>query len=253
MWSPNLPVDKLRKGRGMGWATGKTVLVTGGSQGIGQATAAAFRDAGAGVHITGTRAGAGDYASDLAGLIYHRADMGRPEDRAALAEAIPALDILVNNAGMGAADEYRLEGFERVLEVNLTAVMDLCLRFHAKLAASKGAVVNVGSLASFLAIKEAPAYTASKAGLLGLTRALGDRWSADGVRVNMVAPGFIETRMTERSRIDPDYEKRLLKAIPMRRWGQPSEIADAILFLASPAASYITGQSLAIDGGLLLR
>jgi 3-oxoacyl-[acyl-carrier protein] reductase len=237
----------------MSWAEGKIVLVTGGSQGIGQAAAAAFRDTGATVHITGTRASAADYDSDLADLTYHCADMAKREDRAALAQAIPALDVLVNNAGMGAPDEYTLDGFERVLEVNLTAVMDLCLRFHPALAAAKGSVVNVGSLASHLAIKEAPAYTASKAGLLGLTRALGDKWSADGVRVNMVAPGFIATRMTERSRVDPEFEKRLLKAIPMRRWGQPAEIADAILFLASPAASYITGQSLAIDGGLMLR
>lgn len=237
----------------MSWANGKTVLVTGGSQGIGQAAAVAFREAGAIVHISGTRAGPSDYDDDLSGMTYHRADMANAENRAALAGAIPALDVLVNNAGMGAADEYALEGFERVLEVNLTAVMDLCLRFHDALAAAKGSVVNVGSLASFLAIKEAPAYTASKAGLLGLTRALGDKWSADGVRVNMVAPGFIATRMTQRSRVDPEFEKRLLKAIPMRRWGEPAEIADAILFLASPAASYITGQSLAIDGGLMLR
>jgi len=239
--------------QGMSWIEGKTVLVTGGSQGIGQATAAAFRDAGAAVHVTGTRGAAGDYDSDLSGMTYHRADMARPEDRAALAAAIPALDVLVNNAGMGAQDEYTLEGFERVLEVNLTAVMDLCLRFHEALRTAKGAVVNVGSLASHLAIKEAPAYTASKAGLLGLTRALGDKWSADGVRVNMVAPGFIETRMTAGARTDAGYEARLMKAIPMRRWGAPSEIADAILFLASPSASYITGQSLAIDGGLMLR
>jgi 3-oxoacyl-[acyl-carrier protein] reductase len=237
----------------MSWARGKTVLVTGGSQGIGQATAAAFRDLGAIVHVSGTREAAADYDSDLSGMTYHRADMGRRDDRAALAAAVPMLDVLVNNAGMGAQDEYTLEGFERVLEVNLTAVMDLSLRFHAALGRSKGAVVNVGSLASHLAIKEAPAYTASKAGLLGLTRALGDKWSADGIRVNMVAPGFIETRMTAGARTDAGYEGRLLKAIPMRRWGAPTEIADAILFLASPAASYITGQSLAIDGGLMLR
>lgn len=237
----------------MGWANGKTILVTGGTQGIGHATAVAFVDLGASVHISGTRAAAADYDDDLSGLTYHRADMANPADRASLAAAIPVLDVLVNNAGMGAADEYTLEGFQRVLEVNLNAVMDLCLRFHPSLAAAKGSVVNVGSLSSFLAIKEAPAYTTSKTALLGLTRVLGDKWSADGVRVNMVAPGFVATRMTARARVDPEFEKRLLKSIPMRRWGAPGEIADAILFLASPAASYITGQSLAIDGGLLLR
>ncbi|MFC3713611.1 SDR family NAD(P)-dependent oxidoreductase [Sphingoaurantiacus capsulatus] len=237
----------------MSWAKGKIVLVTGGSQGIGHATAVAFRNAGATVHITGTRDAAADYEDDLSGFTYHRVAMGEADKRAALAAAIPALDVLVNNAGMGAPDEYTLEGFSRVIEVNLTAVMDLCLRFHPALAAAKGAVINVGSLSSFLAIKDQPAYTTSKTAILGLTRALGDKWSADGVRVNMVAPGFIETRMTGRARENPDVEKRLLKAIPMQRWGQPAEIADAILFLASPAASYITGQSLAIDGGLLLR
>jgi 3-oxoacyl-[acyl-carrier protein] reductase len=131
--------------------------------------------------------------------------------------------------------------------------MDLSVRLFPLLKAGGGSIVNVGSLASFLAIKEGPAYTASKAGLLGLTRALGDKWALEGVRVNLVAPGFIATRMTARMRVDPDFEKRLLRAVPMRRWGEPAEIADAILFLASPAASYITGQSLAIDGGLLLR
>ena len=131
--------------------------------------------------------------------------------------------------------------------------MDLSVRLFPALKAGQGAIVNVGSLASFLAIREAPAYTASKAGLLGLTRALADKWATEAVRVNLVAPGFIATRMTASARTNPDFEKRLLKAIPMRRWGDPAEVAQAIVFLASPAAGYITGQSLAIDGGLLLR
>jgi 3-oxoacyl-[acyl-carrier protein] reductase len=140
-----------------------------------------------------------------------------------------------------------------VIDLNLNAVMDLSMRLLPLLKHSAGAIVNIGSAASFLAIKEAPAYTAAKTGLLGLTRALGDKFASDGVRVNLVAPGFIETRMTASARKDADVEKRLLKALPMRRWGQPAEIADAILFLASPAASYITGQSLVVDGGLMLR
>ena len=237
----------------MGWATGKTALVTGGSQGIGHATAAALLAQGANVTVTGTRASFADYDAPLAGVAYVQADLADPAQRAALTARFSALDVLVNNAGSGAPNEYDQAAFEAIIDLNLNAVMDLSVRLHPLLKAARGSIVNVGSLASFLALKEVPAYTASKAGLLGLTRALGDKWAPDGVRVNLVAPGFIATRMTARARSDPAYEARLLKAIPMHRWGEPSEIADAILFLASPAASYITGQSRAIDGGLLLR
>ena len=235
------------------WARGKRVLVTGGSQGIGRATALAFRDLGADVTITGTRAGPGDYDEAMDGLAYVRCDMSIDADRARLADAAGDLDVLVNNAGGGRADEYTIEGFAAVVALNLTAQMDLCLRAHAGLKARGGNVVNVGSLSSFLAIKEVPAYTASKTGLLGLTRALADGWAKDGIRVNMVAPGFVRTRMTGNHRGDAGHEKRLLKAVPMQRWGEPAEIAGPILFLASPAASYMTGASLAIDGGLMLR
>jgi 3-oxoacyl-[acyl-carrier protein] reductase len=236
-----------------GWAKGKRVLVTGGSQGIGRATAAAFRAIGAEVIVTGTRPSLADYDEPLDGVTYVQADLSSEADRARLAEAAGALDVLVNNAGGGRQDEYTLAGFAAVIELNLVAQMDMCLRCHAGLKARGGNIVNVGSLASFLAIKEVPGYTASKTGLLGLTRALGDRWSKDGIRVNMVAPGFIQTRMTDAHRGDEGHEKRLLKAVPMQRWGRPEEIAEPILFLASPAAAYITGASLAIDGGLMLR
>ena len=232
---------------------GKRVLVTGGSQGIGLAAAEAFRAAGATVLITGTRASAADYADDLSAFTYIQANFAKPGAAGAVARAAGALDVLVNNAGTGRPDEYTDEGFRAVIEVNLTSVMDLSRACHGALKASKGAIVNIGSLASFLALRETPAYTASKAGLLGLTRALADKWAADGIRVNLVAPGFIRTRMTEIQRTDAEYEKRLLKAIPARRWGEPEEVAEAILFLASPRAPYITGQSLAIDGGLMLR
>lgn len=237
----------------MSWATGKHILVTGGSQGIGHATACAFLAEGAHVTVTGTRPSFADYDVPLDGVRYLQSDLTHPAAREALAAAITQLDVLVNNAGGGSAREYEQDEFERIIDLNLNSVMDLSTRLHPLLRASRGSIVNVGSLASFLALKETPAYTASKAGLLGLTRALADKWALDEIRVNLVAPGFIATRMTDRARQDEGYETRLLKAVPMRRWGAPSEIAGPILFLASPAASYITGQSLAIDGGLMLR
>ncbi|WP_448581933.1 SDR family NAD(P)-dependent oxidoreductase [Thermaurantiacus sp.] len=232
---------------------GKRVLVTGGSQGIGLACARAFAASGAEVTITGTRPSAADYAEDLSRFTYREADFATPGSASALIEATGPLDVLVNNAGTGRGDEYSPHGFRAVLEVNLASVMDLCLAAHAGLKARGGAIVNMGSLSSFLALRETPAYTASKAGLLGLTRALADKWAPDGIRVNMVAPGFIRTRMTEMQRSDADYEKRLLKAVPQRRWGEPEEVAQCVLFLASPRAPYVTGQSIAIDGGLMLR
>ena len=232
---------------------GKRVLVTGGSQGIGLATAQAFQAAGAKVFVTGTRAAAGDYADDLSAFTYVQANFSKPGAGKLVAAAVGAIDVLVNNAGTGRADEYTDEGFRFVVEVNLNAVMELSRELHLVLKESKGAIINIGSLASFLALRETPAYTASKAALLGLTRALADKWAPDGIRVNMVAPGFIRTRMTEIQRTSEEYEKRLLKSIPARRWGEPEEVAEVILFLASPRAPYVTGQSLAIDGGLMLR
>lgn len=232
---------------------GKRILVTGGSQGIGLATAQAFAANGATVLVTGTRAQATDYTDDLSAFIYIQADFAAPGTAEAVAAAAGAIDILVNNAGTGRADEYSEAGFRSVIDINLNAVMALSLALHPVLKQRGGSIVNMGSLSSFLALREVPAYTASKAGLLGLTRALADKWAPDGIRVNLVAPGFIRTRMTEVQRTDEAYEKRLLKAVPMRRWGEPEEVAQTVLFLASPRAPYITGQSIAIDGGLMLR
>lgn len=232
---------------------GKRVLVTGGSQGIGLGIAKNFSDAGAEVLITGTRERSQDYEQDLSRFTYVRARLGMSEDRAALVAAADEIDVLVNNAGHGRTDEYTMAGYADVIDVNLNAAVELCYAFHPVLRARGGTIVNLGSCASFIAIGHAPAYTASKAGLMGFTRAVADQWARDGIRVNLVAPGFIETRMTSNVRSDDQKAEKLRRAIPARRFGTPEEVAGAVLFLASPIASYITGQSIVVDGGLMLR
>lgn len=231
----------------------RVILVTGGTQGIGLGIARAFANAGACVHITGTRDAAADYDDDLSGFAYHQAQLARPEARAALVAALPELDVLINNAGMARSDEYTLAGYAKVMEVNLAAAVDLCFRYHDALKASRGAIVNVASSASHISLREMPAYTASKSGLFGFTRAVADKWARDGIRVNQVAPGFIDTRIIDHVRSDSRRHGNAIRSIPMRRYGTPDEVASAVLFLASDAAAYIAGHSLVIDGGLLLR
>lgn len=233
--------------------SGKAVLVTGGSQGIGLATAQAFTDAGAQVHITGTRAAASDYPGDLSAFHYHRVRMQDAAERTALVEAFDRIDILINNAGSAGENEYDYEGYCEVIEVNQNAPVDLCYRFRDRLAAAKGVIINVASVGSFIALRDQPAYTASKWALLGFSKAIADKWAKDGIRVNTVAPGFVDTQIIDWARTEDSLSADFLRQIPARRVGRPEEVAATVLFLASPEASYIVGQSVVIDGGYLLR
>jgi 3-oxoacyl-[acyl-carrier protein] reductase len=237
--------------------TGRTVLIVGGSSGIGNGIARAFFERGAKVHVWGTRTAAEDYegeaGSDLSGIQYERVDV---TDHAAVddyAAPFDALDVLVLCQG---AVTYKRREFERdewgrVVDVNLNSVMDCARKFKPMLARSKGSLIIVSSAAGFRSAKGTPAYAASKAGAIGLTRTLGEAWATDGIRVNGIAPGLVETKLTKVTTDHPHRLAATLAKIPLGRLGQPSEMGGVALFLASPLASYVIGQTLVVDGGLI--
>ena len=238
--------------------SGRSILVVGGSSGIGNGIAQAFRACGASVHIWGTKAAAEDYAgaegSDLAGLSYARVDVADPTAVDATTIPFDQLDVVVLSQGtvIYRRGEFQTEGFAKVVGVNLTSLMTCAARVHAMLAASRGNLLVISSTGAFKATMGNPAYAASKAGTLGLIRSLAEAWAMDGIRVNGIAPGLIDTKLTKVSTDNPDRLRRMLDEIPMGRLGKPEDIAGAALFLASPLANYITGQTLVVDGGSLL-
>jgi len=239
---------------------GARVLVTGGSNGIGLGVATAFRDAGAEVTITGTRASPGDYDHDLHGFAYHRCLLPDPDAVEAVAGALSGLDVLVNNAGQnlpGGRSEYDPDVFEEVVAVNLFAAFRMATACRGLLEASAldggSSVVNVGSMSSFFGMEIVPGYGAAKAGVVQMTKTLAVAWARHGIRVNAVAPGVIESNMTAPMLPFDTITGPILERTPLRRFGTPADVAPVVLFLAGPAARYVTGQTLAVDGGFSVQ
>ena len=236
----------------------KTTLVVGGSSGIGNGIAQGFRAHGATVHVCGTRAKASDYraedGSDLEGLHYTQLDVSSPAAIEALSLPLAALDVLVLSQGtvVYRRGEFKMDGFRKVMEVNLMSLMACAEKFHGLLKASKGALIIVSSTAAYHATKGNPAYNASKTGAVGLTRTLGQAWADDGIRVNGIAPGLVDTKLTKVTTENPERLKGALQGIPLKRLGTPADMAGAALFLASPLAAYVIGQTNVVDGGLIL-
>jgi len=225
------------------------VLVTGGSSGIGAGIASAFAAAGARVTITGTRAAATDYDELPAAVEYAQLRLDNAADIEQLAQRFSRLDVLVNNAG----GVQMPEDFAQAVQINLVAVQQLSAALHPALRASEfpggASVINLASMMSLFGSAYFPGYSSAKGGLLLLTKSLATLWAQDGIRVNAVAAGSIVTPMTRRFADDPVLHEAVCRRTPMGRWGEPMDIAGAVLMLCSPAAAFVTGQTLAADGG----
>jgi 2-deoxy-D-gluconate 3-dehydrogenase len=240
--------------------TGKTALVTGASKGIGASIAIAMAQAGADVVLVGrsqdslsaTRTAIENLGRTTETLI---ADVESRDQIAAAFKSIEQLnvEIVVNNAGSisrAPAIETSLEDWDRIINTNLNSVFQISqLCAKSMLAKGHGRIINIASLLSFQGGINVPAYTASKHAVAGVTKALANEWGAKGVTVNAIAPGYISTDNTQALRNDADRNTSILARIPIGRWGTPEDLAAVAVFLASPAAAYINGEIITVDGG----
>ena len=237
--------------------SGCRVLVTGGTSGIGFGVARAFVESGAEVLVTGRRASASEYDRDLSGFTYHQAEMTDPASLDVLVAGIDRLDVLINNAGTNlvAKDEWKPEVFAEAVHLHLMSSFRLSVSLKPLLAKSGlgggGSIVNCASMSAIRAVPMVPGYGAAKAGVIQITLNMAVAWARENVRVNCVAPGLIETGMTAVMKLEgmEAIAAAELARVPMARWGTPEDVAPAFLFLASPAARFITGQTLCVDGG----
>ncbi len=244
--------------------TGKTALVTGASKGIGASIAIAMAQAGADVVLVGrsqdsllnTRTEIENLGRTTETLI---ADVESRDQISAAFKSIEQLnvEIVVNNAGSisrAPAIETPLEDWDRIIDTNLNSVFQISqLCAKSMLASGHGRIINIASLLSFQGGINVPAYTASKHAVAGVTKALANEWGAKGVTVNAIAPGYISTDNTQALRNDADRNTSILARIPIGRWGTPEDLAAVAVFLASPAAAYINGEIITVDGGWMGR
>jgi 2-dehydro-3-deoxy-D-gluconate 5-dehydrogenase len=244
--------------------SGKTAVVTGGGRGLGLGISNALLEAGADVIVFGRSQVPAELtvrAESLGRQVHFVAlDLADSDAIAATVQRVLAtyrVDILVNNAGTQdryPAVDFPLEAWDHVLDVNLRAVFQLCQLFgRPMLERGEGKIVNLASLLSFQGGSTVPAYAASKGAVAQLTKALCNEWAGHGVNVNAVAPGYMATDMNSALIADPTRMEQLSVRIPAGRWGQPEDIGNVVVFLASPAASYVHGQILTVDGGWMAR
>lgn len=247
---------------------GKTILVTGANTGIGQGIALAIGRAGGNIIAVGrspmseTEALFQREAASSASFSTRLLDLANHTDAQTMLDeawtAHGALDGIVNNAGIirrADALDFTEADWDDVMDVNLKSVFFLCQSYARRVVAAerRGKIVNIASMLSFQGGVRVASYTASKSGLSGLTRLLACEWAAKGINVNAIAPGYIETNNTQALRNDPARAAQILDRIPAGRWGQPSDIGDAAVFLLAAASDYMHGAVIPVDGGWLAR
>lgn len=232
---------------------GKTVLVSGATSGIGLAIAKGFAGMGADVIATGTSAAKLEAVrrdAELKGIRFETLDVRNRAAIDAFVGKLNALDVLVNAAGIVKPDdEFNEDAYMEVVDVNMNSQMRLSVAAMPLLMASKGSIINTASMLSYLADDRVPAYCASKTGVVGLTRGLAHRFGPDGVLVNAIAPGYHKTAMTKGIWSVPELAGKIVHRTALKRWGTTEDLVGTCLFLASPAAAYVTGTTLPVDGG----
>ncbi len=244
---------------------GRNALVTGGNSGLGRPLSVALATAGADVCVValGEDDGSTRRLVEARGrrMVFTEADIAQPHVpeevvRRCVAE-LGSVDILVNCAGIclrADVEEFGREQWDKMVAVNLTAAFEVAHEAsRCMIAQGGGKIINIASLFAFLGGRASPAYAASKAGIVGFTRAYCDELAEHNIQVNAIAPGYFVTAMTEEMRADPEIDRRIVEHIPAARWGELSDLMGAAVFLASPAADYVNGHVLTVDGGYLVR
>ncbi|XXK35880.1 SDR family NAD(P)-dependent oxidoreductase [Rhodobacteraceae bacterium nBUS_22] len=230
----------------------KQALVTGGTRGIGAGVARSLASAGWSVVAASVSRAEINAFEPQDGIQAQILDVTDQASVDVVIKNLNRMDALVNCAGiLSRGKEYEIDVFAKVLDINLTGTMRCCLAAHPLLAKNSGVIVNTASMLSTFGGPLVPAYSASKGGVAQLTKALAGKWAEDGIRVNAIAPGWIETEMTQGLRDDPDRTAGIMSRTPMKRWGKPEEVGALVRWLVSEEASFVTGAIYPVDGGYL--